>query len=132
MGLPQDSCPSFVVLGKGAPYLFLVIGKALNQVVEAHVMSGNSVGISLLPCSRNDQLISWDVDNTSFTIKGKRNHVENLVAFLRVFGMTLDLEIKPKKKHHISRSRKVKLIAQLLVEMGLGKKNPSCLVHLLV
>jgi hypothetical protein len=64
-------------------------------------MNGNIVGISLLPCSRNDQLISQAVDNTSFTIKGKRNFVENLVAFLKVFGMALDLKIKPKKTHHI-------------------------------
>jgi hypothetical protein len=46
------------------PYLFLVIGKALNQAVKVHVMSGNIVGISLFPCSRNDQLISQDVDDT--------------------------------------------------------------------
>jgi hypothetical protein len=84
-----------------APYLFLVIGETLNQVVKTHVMSGNFVGISLFPCSRNDQLISQDVDDTSFTIKGKRNHMEILIAFLKVFGMALDLEIKPKKTHHI-------------------------------
>lgn len=78
-----------------------MIGETFNQVVKVHVMSGNFVGISLLPCSRKDQFISQDVDDTSFTIKGKRNNVENLVAFKRVFGMALDLDIKPKKTHHI-------------------------------
>ncbi len=56
-----------------------MIGEAFNQVVKAHVMNGNIVGISLLPYARNNQLISQDVNDTSFTIKGKWNHVENLV-----------------------------------------------------
>jgi hypothetical protein len=84
----QHGCPL-------APYLFLIVGEVLNFCAKKEAAKGWIKGIQL-PDSLASQIIVQFVDDTSMTIKGEEELVQNTVSTLVLFcsgsGLMLNVE----------------------------------------
>lgn len=77
------------------PYLFLIVGEVLKFCVKKEAAKGRIKGIQLLGSSAS-QIIVQFVDDTSMTIKGEEESVQNTVSTLAFFcsgsGLMLNVE----------------------------------------
>ena len=67
-----------------APYLFLIVGKALIFMIKKIVIEGRLREITL-PGDKKQQSISQYADNSSFVVRGEKRYVDKLVTLLKAF-----------------------------------------------
>jgi hypothetical protein len=73
-----------------APYLFFMIGEALNIATKWAMEMGNLQGIHL-PEEVEQQLILQYADDTSYTLAGTKENLSNLIALLDLFHLASGL-----------------------------------------
>jgi hypothetical protein len=81
---------------KDTPYLFILVGKALNVLVKRVVENKKIKGVMLLD-KVNQHVISQYVDDTLLTIKGEERIFNNVIHLLQRFEVTFGLEINDNK-----------------------------------
>ena len=79
-----------------APYIFLIVGKTLTQVIKKAITKGRLRGI-ILPGGKKQQSISQYVDDSSFMVRGEKMYVDELVRILKVFSAASGMEINWEK-----------------------------------
>jgi exonuclease III len=67
-----------------APYLFIIAAEVLNIMVMAEMVAGRVKGIEL-PFGNRQQIIAQYADDTSFTLRGEKEPVRNLIYILETF-----------------------------------------------
>lgn len=75
-----------------APYLFIIVAKALNAPIKNAMRIGLVISI-LLPQSTSQQIICQYVDDTSFSARAEDSNVDNLIKILHNFEFDLGLEM---------------------------------------
>ena len=78
------------------PYLFLIVGEALTQLITKVVSEGRLKGI-ILPRGKKQQSISQYADDFSFMIRGEKQYVDELVRLLKLFSEASGMEINWEK-----------------------------------
>jgi hypothetical protein len=73
-----------------APYLFLVVGEALNSAMKEVVRAGELVGITL-PKNAGEQIIFQYADDTNFTILAEETNFTCLNFVITCFGLASSL-----------------------------------------
>ena len=79
-----------------APYLFLIVGEALTQLITKAVEEKRIKGITLLG-GKKQQSISQYADDSSFMVRGEKRYVDELVRLLKVFSEASGIEINWEK-----------------------------------
>lgn len=67
-----------------APYLFIIVGEALNTMIKVESVRNNIKGIRL-PGNELQQTLAQYADDTSFTLLGEELPVRNMISLLDVF-----------------------------------------------
>jgi len=75
-----------------APYLFLLVGEALNMAAKEELAADRIQGITLSD-SEVQQLLSHFADDTNFLILGKEDVLKNIVSLLQRFDKATGLLI---------------------------------------
>jgi hypothetical protein len=75
-----------------APYLFLLLGEALNVATKRAMTMGAHTGISL-PDDVGQQVILQYADDTNFTLLGIQENLENAIMLLELFYLASGLLI---------------------------------------
>ena len=75
-----------------AAYLFLIVGEALTHTIKKAVKEGRLKGITLLGGIKQ-QCISQYADDSSFTVRGEKRYVDELVRILKTFSAASGMEI---------------------------------------
>jgi len=89
-GKPAQQFPIHRGIRQGCPlvpYLFLLIGEALNMAASHEQRAGRIQGIEL-PNSTLQQLMSQFADNTNMSIKGQEDYLRYSISLLKQFGST--------------------------------------------
>ena len=79
-----------------APYIFLVVGEALTQLITKAVAEGRIKGITL-PGGKKQLNISKYADDSSFMVRGEKRYVDELVRLLKVFSEAFGMQINWEK-----------------------------------
>lgn len=74
------------------PLFVIIVAEALNPAIENAIKTGLIKGIFFAQCN-SQQIIIQYVDNTSFTMRGDKTSVGNVVKILHNFGIASGLEI---------------------------------------
>jgi hypothetical protein len=81
-----------------APYLFLIIGEVLNLYIKAEVENGRIRGI-ILPGTLEQQTTSQYADDSSLTLRRKKQIVSNAALTLNLFSVAFGLHLNWEKSN---------------------------------
>ena len=69
-----------------APYMFLIVGEVLTHIIKKAVSEGRIIGSSF-PGGKKQQSILQYADDSSFTVRGEKRFIDELVWLLKKLTM---------------------------------------------